>query len=135
MTSGATNTQSTSNFSFLEGNWPDLASLAAFAESYARSDPQSAQVKIRIFAERMVEILYYVLGLTKTVEAEASKARANELDQSLAQVEKSKQEEVERLSKEKEQLEKAQQEELEALKTRIAGLERSWWKKFLGVSS
>lgn len=69
MTSGATNTQSTSNFSFLEGNWPDLASLAAFAESYAHTDPSSAYVKIRIFAERMVDVLYYELGLTKPVDA------------------------------------------------------------------
>jgi DNA repair exonuclease SbcCD ATPase subunit len=67
------------------------------------------------------------------LEAEAAKARAAELEENLIQAEKSKQEEIERISKEKEQQAKAQQEELEALKARIAGLERSWWKKFLGV--
>lgn len=69
MTSGATNTQSTANFSFLESRWPDLAGLAAFAESYAHTDPSSAYVKIRIFAERMVDVLYYELGLQKPVDA------------------------------------------------------------------
>ncbi len=63
-------------------------------------------------------------------EAEAAKARAAVLEESLIQVEKSKQEEIERLSQEKDLLEKTRQEELEALKTRIAGLEQSWWKKF-----
>lgn len=69
MTSETTKTQSAANFSFLETNWPDLASLAAFAESYAHSDPPSAYVKIRIFAERIVDVLYYELGLAKPVDA------------------------------------------------------------------
>jgi hypothetical protein len=63
------------------------------------------------------------------LEAEAAKARAVELEQSLIEVEKSKQEEVERLLAEKEILEKSQQVELESLKVRIAGLEKSWWRK------
>lgn len=46
-----------------------MAGLANFAESYAYSDPPSAQVKIRIFAERMVDVLYYELGLSKPVDA------------------------------------------------------------------
>jgi hypothetical protein len=64
------------------------------------------------------------------LEAEAAKARAAELEANLIEVEKAKREEIERLSHEKDLLEKSQQEELEALKTRIAGLERSWWKKW-----
>jgi hypothetical protein len=70
------------------------------------------------------------------LETEAAKARAAELEATLIEVEKAKQEEIERLFREKDLLEKSQQEELEALKTRIAGLERSWWKKlFLAPES
>lgn len=58
-----------SNFSFLESRWPDLAILAKFAEEYAHTDPASSQVKVRIFAERVVDILYYELGLRKPVDA------------------------------------------------------------------
>jgi type I restriction enzyme R subunit len=53
------------NFVFLKNNWPDLSSLASFAEMYAYSDPPSALVKLRIFAEKMADILYYELGLEK----------------------------------------------------------------------
>jgi hypothetical protein len=67
------------------------------------------------------------------LEAELAKTRATELEANLIRVEKAKQEEIERLSQEKALAEKTQQEELEVLKTRIAGLERSWWKKFLGL--
>lgn len=69
------------------------------------------------------------------LEAEAATVRAAKLEENLLQVEKSKQEEIERLSQEKELLAKSQQEELETLKSRIAGLERSWWKKFFGVAN
>jgi hypothetical protein len=66
------------------------------------------------------------------LEAEAANVRAAELEANLILMEKSKQEEVERLSKEKELAAKVQQEELETLKARISGLEKSWWKKFFG---
>ena len=68
-----------------------------------------------------------------TLIAEAANARAAELEENLIRVEKAKQEEIERLCREKELLETAQQGELEALKARIAGLEQSWWKKFFGI--
>jgi type I restriction enzyme R subunit len=34
------------NFEFLRGTWPELASLAGFAEHYAYLDPQSAQINL-----------------------------------------------------------------------------------------
>jgi type I restriction enzyme R subunit len=57
------------NFTFLKARWPDLASLASYAELYAFDDPSSSMVKLRIFSEKLVEILYYELGLPKPEEA------------------------------------------------------------------
>lgn len=61
--------QKSENFSFLRQNWPDLESLAAFAELYSYTDPASSLVKIRTFAEKTVDILYYELGLRKPLDA------------------------------------------------------------------
>ncbi|MGZ8923197.1 MAG: DEAD/DEAH box helicase family protein, partial [Methylosarcina sp.] len=57
------------NFEFLRGTWPELASLAGFAEHYASLDPQSAQTKLRNFAERSVAIVYSQLGLPRPPQA------------------------------------------------------------------
>jgi type I restriction enzyme R subunit len=57
------------NFEFLREAWPELASLAGFAEHYAQLDPQSALTKLRNFAERSVAIVYMQLGLPKTPAA------------------------------------------------------------------
>lgn len=46
------------NFEFLRSVDSELASLAGFAESYAQTDPASAAVKLRLFAERMVAHIY-----------------------------------------------------------------------------
>ncbi|TRZ69281.1 MAG: DUF4145 domain-containing protein [Comamonadaceae bacterium] len=54
------------NFEFLRNTWPELASLAGFAERYAYADPQSAQTKLRNFAERCVDIVYSKLSLPRT---------------------------------------------------------------------
>jgi len=54
------------NFEFLRNSWPELASLAGFAELYAHADPQSAQTKLRNFAERCVDIVYSELSLPRT---------------------------------------------------------------------
>ena len=51
------------NFEFLRDGWPDLAALGGFAEAYAHTDPQSALVKLRTFAERMVTGIYHRLAL------------------------------------------------------------------------
>lgn len=57
------------NFEFLRSVWPELASLAGFAEHYASLDPQSAQTKLRNFAERSVAIVYSQLGLPRPPQA------------------------------------------------------------------
>lgn len=46
------------NFEHLRPYWPDLASLGGHAEQYAYSDPQSALVKLRCFAELLVGAVY-----------------------------------------------------------------------------
>jgi type I restriction enzyme R subunit len=53
------------NFEMLRGKWPELASLGAFAESYAHADPASALVKLRLFAENLTKDIYRDLGLPK----------------------------------------------------------------------
>ena len=56
------------NFEFLRDGWGDLAALGGFAESYAHNDPQSALVKLRMFAERMVGGFYQKLGIPTPVQ-------------------------------------------------------------------
>jgi len=51
------------NFEMLRRRWPELADLGAFAEHYAHTDPASALIKLRIFAEQMVENIYQIHGL------------------------------------------------------------------------
>ncbi|MCY0965803.1 DEAD/DEAH box helicase family protein [Parathalassolituus penaei] len=46
------------NFENLRPHWEDLANLAAHAEAYAHSDPQSALVKLRCFAEKLVGVVF-----------------------------------------------------------------------------
>lgn len=46
------------NFEFLREDFPELAELAAFAESYVYSDPISALVKLRTFAEFSVKAVF-----------------------------------------------------------------------------
>ncbi|MGP0065273.1 MAG: DEAD/DEAH box helicase family protein [Isosphaeraceae bacterium] len=57
------------NFEHLRPDWPELAVLGAFADEYAYSDPKSALVKLRSFAERIVEFLYYHHGLSRPYQA------------------------------------------------------------------
>lgn len=51
------------NFEHIQTKWPQLHQLAAFAEEYAISDPQSALVKLRCFAEQVVGYFYKELQL------------------------------------------------------------------------
>jgi len=51
------------NFEHIHNKWPELHQLAAFAEDYVISDPQSALVKLRCFAEKVVGYLYKELQL------------------------------------------------------------------------
>src|SRR5690606_8957639 len=46
------------NFEFLRPTFPELADLGGFAERYASSDPASALVKLRLFAETMGSAIY-----------------------------------------------------------------------------
>lgn len=46
------------NFEVLRPKYPELVSLVAFAEQYTFSDPASAIVKLRIFGEKVVNLIY-----------------------------------------------------------------------------
>jgi len=46
------------NFEFLRQHWELLASLAGFAEQYLLTDPVSSLVKLRSYAEQLVETVY-----------------------------------------------------------------------------
>jgi len=50
------------NFEILKDIWPDLSSLGGFAEQYAWPDPSSALIKLRLFAETMVQWVYDEFG-------------------------------------------------------------------------
>ena len=46
------------NFEFLRKKHPELSDLGGFAELYVWTDPMGALVKMRLFAERMVKLIY-----------------------------------------------------------------------------
>lgn len=46
------------NFEFIRASYPELANLGGFAEQYAYSDPASALIKLRSFAESMVSAVF-----------------------------------------------------------------------------
>lgn len=52
-----------SNFRLLQSRWPGLYEHARFAENYAYSDPQTAAIKLRCFAEVLVGIIFLDLSL------------------------------------------------------------------------
>lgn len=60
-----TNIMQSTNFEFLRPQWPNLASLAGFAENYAHGDPDGTLVKLRAFAELSVDVIYKELTLPK----------------------------------------------------------------------
>lgn len=51
------------NFLPLKSRWPQLYEHASFAEKYVYSDPHTATIKLRCFAECLVGILYRELNL------------------------------------------------------------------------
>ena len=57
------------NFEFVRSRRPELATLAAFAEHYATSDPSSAIIKLRILAEQVVNTIYDEERLPKPYNA------------------------------------------------------------------
>src|SRR5437764_590930 len=68
-TAGDIEPMTSTNFEFLRPAWPELASLGGFAECYARPDPVSALVKLRTFAEQLVESIYQKLKLPRCYRA------------------------------------------------------------------
>jgi len=53
-----TNIMMSINFEVLRMQYPELVSLVAFAEQYTFSDPASAVMKLRIFSEKLVYLIY-----------------------------------------------------------------------------
>ena len=57
------------NFEMLRPNQPTLAGLGGFAEAYAHTDPTSALVKLRLFAENLTKDIYRDLRLPRLEQA------------------------------------------------------------------
>lgn len=53
------------NFEPLRAACPELANMGGYAEHYAHTDPESALVKLRNFAERLVDRIYLKLRLQR----------------------------------------------------------------------
>mgnify|MGYP003111308167 CR=1 FL=1 len=53
------------NFEILRDDWPELAQLGAFAETYVFTDAASALVKLRLFAENLTKDIYRDLRLPR----------------------------------------------------------------------
>ena len=53
------------NFEFLRPTWRELALLGGFAEQYVGPDPASAAVKLRAYAEQVVELIWASARLPK----------------------------------------------------------------------
>jgi type I restriction enzyme R subunit len=52
-----------SNFTFLNEKWPILAENARLAETYIISDPNAAMFKMRIFSEKLIDLILVVLKI------------------------------------------------------------------------
>lgn len=57
------------NFEPLRAVYPELANMGGYAEHYAHSDPESALVKLRNFAERLVDRVYDKLKLQRVQQS------------------------------------------------------------------
>lgn len=57
------------NFDFLRDARADLAALGGFAEHYAFNDPAGALTKLRLFTERVVDLVYDAFRLPKPYQA------------------------------------------------------------------
>lgn len=57
------------NFEPLRVAYPELANMGGYAEHYAHTDPESALVKLRNFAERLVDRLYLKLKLERVPQS------------------------------------------------------------------
>jgi len=57
------------NFEPLRALFPDLANMGGYAEHYAHSDPESSLVKLRNFAERVVDHIYAAQKLVRAPQS------------------------------------------------------------------
>jgi type I restriction enzyme R subunit len=57
------------NFEPLRAVYPELANMGGYAEHYAHTDPESALVKLRSFAERLVDRLYTKVNLARVPQS------------------------------------------------------------------
>jgi len=57
------------NFEFLRGKWPELASLGGFAEQYVWPDSAGALVKLRTYIESLIHRFYDENSLSKPLQA------------------------------------------------------------------
>lgn len=57
------------NFEPLRAVYPELANMGGYAEHYAHTDPESALVKLRSFAERLVDRLYIKVNLARVPQS------------------------------------------------------------------
>ncbi len=57
------------NFEPLRAIWPELANMGGYAEHYAHTDPESSLVKLRNFAERVVDHVYAKLKLPRAPQS------------------------------------------------------------------
>lgn len=57
------------NFEFLRPKWKELALLGGFAEQYVGPDPASAAVKLRAFAEQIVDFIWQAVRITNLPQA------------------------------------------------------------------
>ncbi|WP_298012768.1 DEAD/DEAH box helicase family protein, partial [uncultured Aquabacterium sp.] len=57
------------NFEPLRAVYPELANMGGYAEHYAHRDPESALVKLRNFAERLVDRVYVKLKLQRAPQS------------------------------------------------------------------
>lgn len=57
------------NFEPLRVVYPELANMGGYAEHYAHTDPESALVKLRNFAERLVDRIYLQLKLERVPQS------------------------------------------------------------------
>jgi type I restriction enzyme, R subunit len=57
------------NFEPLRAVFPDLANMGGYAEHYAHTDPESSLVKLRNFAERVVDHIYLAQKLVRAPQS------------------------------------------------------------------
>lgn len=69
--------RSSLNFEPLRLYYSELASMGGYAEHYVHSDPESALVKLRSFAERIVDHLYTRLRLPRAPQSNFADLLAN----------------------------------------------------------